>query len=488
MELKSFIEPVIQPLLTDATIRSFDVLVCLLTFGGVIVAISVIDDKWRLRGASAALGAFGGLTFSAGQPVEISLALFTFVEAVWIGLALVFGGMMGDLLAWKTNAGPFAIFGDMGDGAKLALAPRRWPEAKGKPAPSGQDLAKRFFVAISAATGGVVGSLLTLEQFWTVFFTSLTIAHLFRAMLFTIVSVTLVGPLHEYILHRGLELDAHGHAANQKDPASFFSEITPFVAMRFGLVLVFWILLEVTLGALSECVSSKNVLAMYQIVLAGLTPGFVSYYWCAALQLDAPSVQKTATWPSVASGAAMFCGLGAGVAIVFMSFLGWTLDITAGETNAFGLFIGVVAVFSITTLAASLSFSWFICGVYAMAGGYAIDRYRGPNHMVALGAALMLATVPQQALVIAAEMMPVLVVATGNVEDTSSGPQASEATAPEKAASGQGAPSKPTGIFEFLGFFSLFAGTVGWYFGLVASGFPALIKREEPPNLAQGLI
>jgi hypothetical protein len=199
--------------------------------------------------------------------------------------------------------------------------------------------------------------------------------------------------------------------------------------------------------SLDNTFRSDASLASLQIVLAAMTPAIVSYYWCAALQLKTPSVRASATWPSVVMGAALTYG------VAFAGWLVWLLqdveqkihlvEKTQGRQTEFLQSVLGVILTPIAAVPVALALSWLVCGIYALAGGYALDRSRERSPMVAVLIGLLLAASIHQGII---DLLLWL--------------------------SGIGFSSWMDGTY-------LFFATLGWYVGLWASGFPWLLQKPE---------
>ena len=281
-----------------------------------------------------------------------------------------------DILGVPENTTLFGLLGMIGNGLKVSLAPRRWSDAVGKPTLSQRDLSKRVFVAISAGTGGVVGSLISLGLFWETLQEDFGIRGLFDTVVLTTVSVTLIGPLHEYIMDRGLDASPPLHGAPVE---SIFREFSPKAVLRVGMVVAVFFMLDMTQASLERCVRDGALDAMFLILLGGITPALVSYYWSAALQLGAPSVFRAATWPSIVAGAVMFSTMAFAASVVISAL--WGVFDPPHDHSENGIYVVMKMFLSVVglTCGLALGFSLLTCGVYAAAGGYAIDRVTGRN-------------------------------------------------------------------------------------------------------------
>jgi hypothetical protein len=434
-------------------------------FGCIIAAVLVNDRKRNLAIVAGAVGLFAGLLFGGSvlrddQFCELLLSIAVGVAAaICIAFALRLGYRLRVI---KTLAG-------WADRARSAMAPRLWVAAASKPQPGARDLTKRIFVAVSAATGSMGAALIVL--FPDIFGNALrelrTPHGVLETILLFIVSVALIAPLQEFVLDQAVpRRGQHGKETYPSVLDAFLEQVSlrPLRTLtRLNLILVLMLMIDLIYRTLDDTVrqsfqntvhqsldntfSSDASRATLQIVLAAMTPAIVSYYWSAALQLKTPSVRASATWPSVVMGAA----LSYGVAFAAWSF--WSThevmresDVVAKniafQNDLFRAEIGMI----ITPFAAvlvALALSWLVCGIYALAGGYALDRSRDRYPMVAVLIGLLLAAAIHQGII------DLLLWRSG------------------------------IGLRSWMDATYLFFATLGWYVGLWASGFPWLLQKPE---------
>jgi hypothetical protein len=202
--------------------------------------------------------------------------------------------------------------------------------------------------------------------------------------------------------------------------------------------------LEFIYDSLHGSVEKGNAAVVAQIMLGGLTPGIVSYYWSAALQYDAPSIRASSWAPSLVLGMVMLFGYGLYVALLFTALgAAWMwpdgIDLSILVVLVLALALGISAGFLVL-----LAMSGIAVAIYAWAGAYAIDRVRGFEPTPYILAALLVATLPQQLAVLALFRWVL---------------------------------HAPISLPDVL---MLFPSTFFWVLGLWASGFPALVRRGIP--------
>lgn len=156
-------------------------------------------------------------------------------------------------------------------------------------------------MTVAAATGSVVASLLAsngISHLKEAFFSPSGIVF---TILMTIVSVTLIGPIEEYVFELRIAApvvpfmaDVHGHGPGENRLDRIVRLASPLAFVRLLLVLVFWMLITGLHGALDETFRSGNTVETLIIVLSSGEPAVVTYFWCAALQRRVKSVARRA--------------------------------------------------------------------------------------------------------------------------------------------------------------------------------------------------
>jgi len=279
------------------------------------------------------------------------------------------------------------------------LSPRYWTDPPSPP-PSVADFTKRWFVAVAAATGSVIGTLITDGKFIHILLEAFSPARIIFTLLVTVVSITLIGPVEEYIFGsrfaaaRPAAEAGEEHETHEAEPSRFehmMQLMSPRAFGRFMLVLFFMLQLTVLHGTLEERVHEGDATASLQILLAALPAGVITYYWCAALQAGAASVMRRSGAAATLAGA-LLTGL--------PLFMGVTI-FTGVKFAAAGAKVTALAPALLLLLAlaipGALVFGLLMMGISAYAGGWMIDRSRrlslAPAACVALiGVGLCLAT------------------------------------------------------------------------------------------------
>jgi hypothetical protein len=446
-----------------------------MAFGCVAIAVMATQKRRDLIIASSTIGALAGLFYGGSALREDQFPmLIGYVAAGGIAalcVALILRPGYHYLLARTSSpvavpkprqlvddaASAFVSYGS-------ALAPQNWAVAVGRPRPSVAELHKRIFVAVSAATGSVAGGLIALDvhvlqkALWEL----LTPFGVLQAIILTIISLALFAPLNEFVFERaaprGGQRDGEVGALDVVLSAFRGQALWRPVA-RLALVWLVAALIELIYRSVDDTVRSAANSAgadtaeasklTLQILLAATTPAVVSYYWSAALQLEAPSVRTNATSPSVFLTAILV------YLPAFLSVACWFLldlintvhnsNLTKRQyTDSFRGAMSGLLLSPLVAIPIALAVGWIGCGIYAVAGGYALDRARGRLSMAAVFIALLLATAVHQGVADAVIWL------VGGTFDS------------------------------WVDATYLFFATLGWYAGLWASGFPRLVQKPDP--------
>jgi hypothetical protein len=406
----------------------------LLTVGGTalggVILVALLMQGWP----SFAVPAFFGLL--AGIMVTPALNRFIVQPIFPITVTSILLGI-GAALAARVIAEFFLekLLSEIREDARQTLVPERWTSPQGLVTVSIRDHVKRWFVAISAATGSIVGAVLGLHGFWNALYD--TVHDLEKIVLATIlvgIAMFLTGPMQAYVFDVGARAD-HPSDPSKKISDLFANGFDWRAAGRFGLVF----LACVQISLLSSCVSSTikggNARTVTLIFAVASAPAIVSYYWSAALQRGVASVRDATFKPSLYAGAAM--AYGAGLLVVFAYFIDFSY--TPGQDKKqdlfFFFFSPAVAMFPALAIGALTTL------VHAVAGATAIDLFPRKYTMVFIPVALVIAATIQVIVITQAQGLGLL----GNI-----------------------------GLL-----YPTFIGSIiGWIVGLWASGFPRLLTDK----------
>ncbi len=409
-------------------------LMLLLTVGGTalggVILVALLVRGWP----SFVVPAFFGLL--AGIMVTPALNRFIVQPIFPITVTSILLGI-GAALAARVIAEFFLekLLSEIREDARQTLVPERWTSPQGLVTVSIRDHVKRWFVAISAATGSIVGAVLGLHGFWNALYD--TVHDLEKIVLATIlvgIAMFLIGPMQAYVFDVGAKAD-HPSDPSKKIADLFANGFDWRAAGRFGLVF----LACVQLGLLSSCINSTikggNARTVALIFAVASAPAIVSYYWSAALQRGVASVRDATFKPSLYAGAAM--AYGAGLLVVFAYFIDFSY--TPGQDKKqdlfFFFFSPAVAMFPALAIGALTTL------VHAVAGATAIDLFPRKYTMVFIPVALVIAATIQVIIITQAQGLGLL----GNI-----------------------------GVL-----YPTFIGSIiGWLAGLWASGFPRMLTDK----------
>jgi hypothetical protein len=276
---------------------------------------------------------------------------------------------LGTAAAAAVSAAGSLLIGDW-TALKRILLPRLWTGVTAVGPPDAKDLVARWFVTIAASTGSIVGSLAGQGDFWHAAIRALAPTHILFTLLLVVVSITLIGPLEEYIFGqrlargdiRGAQEVDHGGARSLLQ--DIWRNLSPRATGRLGLV--FLLSLQPTLlhECVGEVVMKGDALATLSVLNAAIFPAFVTYYWSAALQQRERSVARQAGLSSTCFGALVWW------AAPVVNGLSWLQPSRTDEGALFIAFAFAVAVVFYVV------FGVLVDGTLAYAGGWALDRAR----------------------------------------------------------------------------------------------------------------
>jgi hypothetical protein len=363
--------------------------------------------------------------------------------AAWALMALVLVGITNGAL----RLGALVRFGgeSLTDRLRNALSTRSWSDAR----PVEGDFTKRWFVTVSAATGCAVFAMLVRPRFFGELLAAFAPTRIIFTLLITVVSATLIGPIETYIFDSPIASRGPGGHPARPEEESRFEHMLELMSLRalgrFGLVLVFMLMLTVAHGALEASVHEQDSKDTLTMLIAGVGPAIVTYYWCCGLQRGVTSVGRRA---GIAAGLAGLVIVGVPIALVSaVDLIEYARRSAASSQVTFAAIAAPVAM-----IAGATSF-----GGLAFGGGLVIDlarRWRlAPTLTVAaLGAAMI--------------PMTIVYLAFWTL--------------------GRGLLGMGVGDEQWLNGASVLLGLLGWTAGLMVSGFPSVLRasleRAPPPH------
>ena len=274
----------------DATIVAGQLLVLFIfSFGlGSVAITAVVIERLWLQLLLTLL--FVVASASLFQPGESAPDPFAAYGGPWAVFGIIdFAGLFAArlLLAWKK---PWhALF-------RQWLVSGSW-NAQTVAAPTHEDLYKRWFVTVAAATGNVAGILISEPKAWAIIHTAISPSRLFFTVLLTVMSVTLVGPGEEFVLGAAFRAEQDsGEEAGHSHFERLLQNLSSWRALgRIFLVFAAWFALNIMHSCMDESVNDTNVKTSTEILLSVVPSGLISYYWCAALQRGVKDVSNIAS-------------------------------------------------------------------------------------------------------------------------------------------------------------------------------------------------
>jgi hypothetical protein len=417
---------------------------------GAVLVIVVLAEGWAGTLLPAAgVGALAGLLLGTGLPLQSPMV--DLANALLVGFFLLGATMLTTILALvlsvvSSDTVNVAAMARLRRRGRQLLMPGCWPNAQPRLL-STTDLAKRIFVTVSAAAGGVVGSLATLHVFWENLAEVFTPQGVVATIVLTLVSVVLIRPLHEYVLDRGLRSASASEDGKDEWPSGIWASVSWRAAVRLLLVFLCLIQLDLMYSSLDFCIQRGSGEATYRVVFAGLLPAIVSYYWSAALQLGVRPLRQSVTLAAVTMGTIIW------YPTTVTRLTAWILHVVSWEG---GLTVAVVAMLVAMILAAGGAFLAYGLqyAAFAFGGAYAIDRARGAYVVLYVALALVVSTIVAEALFVAELLV------TGETLKLPDYPYLS---------------------------WHRFPDTAGWILGLFASSFPQLVRHVQTAELRHSI-
>jgi hypothetical protein len=338
------------------------------------------------------------------------------------------------------------------------LLPQSWTgTAVTAPLPA-RDLVGRWFVAVAASTGSVVGALMTQADFWHAVVKTLAPTRLIFTLLLTVVSITLIGPLEEYIFGRRVSrkgdaqrIEPHGAARGLFEDV--WENFSPRALGRLMLVLLFSFQPALLDACVGETISRGDINATFLILTSAIGPALITYYWSAALQRGAPSITRQAGRSSTVLSAILWYP----PCFALLIALAFTLVQSDPQNNGKFMIIAFIAGIPFA-YGIALAWGFVLNGMMAYAGGWVLDRVRAQREMDTVKAVAMLGGV--------LALINMLLFALGMLLATA-----------------------VTGAWDSIGIADWgqtmlgLLSTLGWIVGLVVSGFPGILHgaRNRPP-------
>ncbi len=254
------------------------------------------------------------------------------------------------------------------------LVPHLWEQADQTPS-SVEEQAKRWYVTIAGAAGSVTGVALADGKAWEVLVHALSPSQIFFTIFITVVSLVLIGPGEELVT-------GWGRAKSEEDESpSPLEELLQHLSARsvgrFLLVAAMWLGINVVHRCMDETLQAGQLTAATEMLFACVPMGIVTYYWCAALQRNVPSVARTAAISTATAMTfllapyaviGMVTGLFTGVLAAAPFFPSFLRGLGGGY-----LFMFMTFALAILAIIAAFLFCALIYGGLAYLGGIVLD-------------------------------------------------------------------------------------------------------------------
>jgi hypothetical protein len=372
----------------------------------------------------AAIGVIAGLLLSAAG----NLGLLETAETVGIGAGVGFG--FAGLLT-------LAFYGSASLDAEMIFG-ASWPYKVRKDVKRAllecapEEVNTTIKLAAAAASGGVIGSLVSQNIFWGAIEEIVQPRGIFAAVVMVIISMSLFDPVRASVLgHKEGEHEA-AHESQTKSAAR--------VTVLWGTRLFFIIALEIIYVSLDHCVGDRSLpdseSTFYTVLIAGLAPAIVTFYWASLIQFKDEDRWADAVVASSAA-AALLSFPSASLGPVF-NFLETSWGVLLAPFHfAFDLFIALVE-------AAILGF--LACGLYASAFLVLLWKGRPSYGFFLVGPALLVAATIKIAILYG------IAYVFGAADDMNFG----------------------------AGLMAEYFAVVGWFAAIVAAGFHHLVRPAAP--------
>ncbi len=368
--------------------------------GAILMLTLAVRRLWVRAALAAVLAVAGVLIYRAAPGAGTLTARPLWDIGLWAAAAVVFAALASGL--WPVlNLVRLRGVG-LADRMRTTLVSANWPPSTPSSAMGGTttaDFTKRWFVTVAAATGGVVFAMLGHEAFVEELTSAFGPSRIVFTLLATIVSITLIGPVEEFIFGSRVAVQkvapdasapAHGEAGSRFE--QLLGLMSPRALGRFALVLVFMLMLTVMHGAIEARVHNSQGEDITTMLEASVGPAIITYYWCAALQHGVASVARRAGFAAALAGLLTF---GIPNALVHVADAVTLLAVPVPWMNGGqpDLAKGLLAV----TAPVQVVFSVLAFGTVAFAGGAVIDialrRRLTPMATVALIGGVLIALV-----------------------------------------------------------------------------------------------
>lgn len=254
------------------------------------------------------------------------------------------------------------------------IAPGRWDLAKTRPPVSARQRRDRWSVTLSAAAGAAGVGLMVVCGFDSSCRSEVIgpnlVGYLILSAALAWLGARFLDPIRDVVLPGGERRPAPDPPGEDR-PTDGRSAGIGLTRGQLGILsLVGLVILHVGGDFIGKGLQAQGGAGPLVLLINSLVAGVVTYYWASAAVLRAPSVARRAAYTTTAIGALIatpFALLVALRAMRVIEFPGMALQVQA----LVALLIGALFL-----LAIAITFGLVLFGLYAYAGGLALDRLR----------------------------------------------------------------------------------------------------------------
>jgi hypothetical protein len=342
-------------------------------------------------GAAAVAGAvvMGTSLLLAGSARPSHPPLIPF--ATWMTIASAGGAGGTAALHWllrnRSIPGVRAVGGWLG----RTLSPEVWAELAGRPQ-SVEDRHTLLRGVLAATAGGIVGTLLCQEEFASALRDAATPRGLTAIVVLGFLAALFLEPVHALVSR---SMAGAPVAPNEDADASgeLWSRLSrSSLASGLGLCVIL-VIFNLTQGSLEQVLRSGNPVAIWGIFSGGLLPALATYYWIAAIQIDAPAIWRKVAWPMTLLMVIMYVPTGIYFLFLEQNEYGQThVDAFAEDGLIYQAAFVAIAVAVGLVVTAAVCFLVFTFPV--ICGAWALDRAHDRRTIWILFVAVLVGTLP----------------------------------------------------------------------------------------------
>lgn len=266
--------------------------------GAILMITLAVQRLWVQAAIGAVLGGAGVLIYRAAPGAGVLLDNPFGDVGLWAAVAVGFVGLANGIW-WLLDRIRLRGVG-VTSRLRATIAASTWP-GLADPQGAAADFTKRWFVTVAAATGSVVVSMLGREGFLGELGHAFGPSRIIFTLLATVVSVTLIGPVEDFIFGSRMAAPPRAETAAPSEHVEEDSRferllklIKPRALGRFALVMLFMLMLTVMHGAIEARVHDSKGEDITIMLAASVGPALITYYWCAALQRGVAPVARRA--------------------------------------------------------------------------------------------------------------------------------------------------------------------------------------------------